>query len=203
MRSDKSVRSIRSIQTAKVGYLVISAALCILGVLLIVYPTISAKALCYILGGVLTVYGIIKMVGYFSKDLYRLAFQHDLTSGIILIALGVIVLINPASLMIFVCSAMGLFFLLDGVLKIQTAFEAKKFGLGRWWLIFAMAVITGLLGLALMLRPGAGSNLLMILLGISILSEGILNLITAITAIKIIKNQRPDVIEGECEERDD
>lgn len=68
---------------------------------------------------------------------------------------------------------------------------------------FAMAVITGLLGLALMLRPGAGSNLLMILLGISILSEGILNLITAITAIKIIKNQRPDVIEGECEERDD
>lgn len=43
----------------------------------------------------------------------------------------------------------------------------------------------------------------MILLGISILSEGILNLITAITAIKIIKNQRPDVIEGECEERDD
>ena len=97
MRSDKSVRSIRSIQTAKVGYLVISAALCILGVLLIAYPAISAKALCYILGGVLTVYGIIKMVGYFSKDLYRLAFQYDLASGALITALGVIMLLRAAN----------------------------------------------------------------------------------------------------------
>lgn len=197
------MRSVLPMRAAKIGYIVMSAALCVLGILLICLPEVFSGLIGVLIGIILIVFGAVRMAGYFSKDLYRLAFQHDLTLGIILIALGVIVLINPASLMIFVCSAMGLFFLLDGVLKIQTAFEAKKFGLGRWWLIFAMAVITGLLGLALMLRPGAGSNLLMILLGISILSEGILNLITAITAIKIIKNQRPDVIEGECEERDD
>ena len=197
------MRSVLPMRAAKIGYIVMSAALCVLGILLICLPEVFSGLIGVLIGIILIVFGAVRMAGYFSKDLYRLAFQHDLTSGLILIALGVIVLINPASLMIFVCSAMGLFFLLDGVLKIQTTFEAKKFGLGRWWLIFAMAVITGLLGLALMLRPGAGSNLLMILLGISILSEGILNLITAITAIKIIKNQRPDVIEGECEERDD
>ena len=195
------MRSVLPMRAAKIGYIVMSAALCVLGILLICLPEVFSGLIGVLIGIILIVFGAVRMAGDFSKDLYR--FQHDLTSGIILIALGVIVLINPASLMIFVCSAMGLFFLLDGVPKIQTAFEAKKFGLGRWWLIFAMAVITGLLGLALMLRPGAGSNILMILLGISILSEGILNLITAITAIKIIKNQRPDVIEGECEERDD
>lgn len=198
------MRSVLPMRAAKIGYIVMSAALCVLGILLICLPEVFSGLIGVLIGIILIVFGAVRMAGYFSKDLYRLAFQHDLTSGIILIALGVIVLINPASLMIFVCSAMGLFFLLDGVLKIQTAFEAKKFGLGRWWLIFAMAVITGLLGLAAHAEARRlGSNLLMILLGISILSEGILNLITAITAIKIIKNQRPDVIEGECEERDD
>lgn len=197
------MRSVLPMRAAKIGYIVMSAALCVLGVLLICIPEFFSGLLGVLIGIVLIVFGAVRMAGYFSKDLYRLAFQHDLTSGIILISLGVIILINPASLMIFVCSAMGLFLLMDGVMKIQTAFEAKKFGLGTWWLIFAMAVLTGLMGLALMLRPGAGSELLMILLGISILSEGILNLITAITAIKIIKHQRPDVIEGECEEHDE
>ena len=197
------MRSVLPMRAAKIGYIVMSAALCVLGLLLICVPGFSAQLLGVLMGIVMIVFGGVRMAGYFSKDLYRLAFQHDLTSGIILIALGVIVLVNPASLMIFVCSAMGLFFLLDGVLKIQTAFEAKKFGLGRWWLIFGLALVTGLLGLALMLRPGAGSLVLMVLLGISLLSEGILNLITAITAIKIIKHQRPDTIEGYGEEKDE
>ena len=62
MRSEKPA-SIRCIQTAKAGYLAVSAALCVLGVVLILFPGISAKALCYILGGVMAVYGIVKMVG--------------------------------------------------------------------------------------------------------------------------------------------
>ncbi|MFQ9732082.1 MAG: hypothetical protein ACLT8X_11075 [Mediterraneibacter faecis] len=37
-------------------------------------------------------YGIIKMIGYFSKDLYCLAFQYDLACGIFLIILGVVAL---------------------------------------------------------------------------------------------------------------
>ena len=34
-------------------------------------------------------FGFIKMIGYFSKDLYRLAFQFDLASGILLMALPI------------------------------------------------------------------------------------------------------------------
>ena len=194
MRSDKSVRSIRSIQTAKVGYLVISAALCILGVLLIVYPTISAKALCYILGGVLTVYGIIKMVGYFSKDLYRLAFQYDLASGALITALGVIMLAIPDGV-ISVTHTVGILILADGLFKIQIAIDAKRFGVSRWWLIAAAAILTGVVGLLLILHPFAGAAAAMILMGVGLLAEGILNLSVVLCAVKIVRHQKPDVIE--------
>ena len=195
MRSDKSVRSIRSIQTAKVGYLVISAALCILGVLLIVYPTISAKVLCYILGGVLTVYGIIKMVGYFSKDLYRLAFQYDLASGALITALGVIMLVIPDGVISVTHTVIGILILADGLFKIQIAIDAKRFGVSRWWLIAAAAILTGVVGLLLILHPFAGAAAAMILMGVSLLTEGILNLSVVLCAVKIVRHQKPDVIE--------
>ena len=35
------------------------------------------------------------------------------------------------------------------------------------------------------------------LLGVSMLAEGILNLSTVITAVKIVKHQQPDVIDAE------
>lgn len=195
MRSDKSVRSIRSIQTAKVGYLVISAALCILGVLLIVYPTISAKVLCYILGGVLTVYGIIKMVGYFSKDLYRLAFQYDLASGALITALGVIMLVIPDGVISVTHTVIGILVLADGLFKIQIAIDAKRFGVSRWWLIAAAAILTGVVGLLLILHPFAGAAAAMILMGVGLLAEGILNLSVVLCAVKIVRHQKPDVIE--------
>ena len=195
MRSDKSVRSIRSIQTAKVGYLVISAALCILGVLLIVYPTISAKVLCYILGGVLTVYGIIKMVGYFSKDLYRLAFQYDLASGALITALGVIMLVIPDGVISVTHTVIGILIFADGLFKIQIAIDAKRFGVSRWWLIAAAAILTGVVGLLLILHPFAGAAAAMILMGVGLLAEGILNLSVVLCAVKIVRHQKPDVIE--------
>ena len=195
MRSDKSVRSIRSIQTAKVGYLVISAVLCILGVLLIVYPTISAKVLCYILGGVLTVYGIIKMVGYFSKDLYRLAFQYDLASGALITALGVIMLVIPDGVISVTHTVIGILIFADGLFKIQIAIDAKRFGVSRWWLIAAAAILTGVVGLLLILHPFAGAAAAMILMGVGLLAEGILNLSVVLCAVKIVRHQKPDVIE--------
>ena len=63
------------IQIAKTGYVIISFAFCVLGVLLIVSPDISTLLLYRIGGIIMLLFGAVKIVGYFSKDLYRLAFQ--------------------------------------------------------------------------------------------------------------------------------
>lgn len=189
------MRSVAPMRAAKIGYIIVSVALCILGVVLIAVPEFSAAALGTVCGVLLIVFGIVRLLGYFSRDLYRLAFQYDLTFGILLIALGVVLLVHPAGLMTFLCIACGIYILSDGLFKIQIALDSKRFGLREWWLILVLAVLTGLCGLALMFRPGEGSSLLMVLLGITLLAEGILNLSTVITAVKIVRNQRPDVIE--------
>ena len=186
-------RSVAPMRAAKIGYIIMSAALCALGILLI-------GIIC---GVLMILFGVVRLTGYFSRDLYRLAFQYDLTCGIVLIALGVIMLANPGSLMTFICISLGLYILVDGMFKIQISLDAKSFGVPSWWVILIFAVITGVCGLALMLRPGEGGSLLMVILGITLVFEGILNFCTVITAVKIIKNQKPDYIEADFIERED
>jgi uncharacterized membrane protein HdeD (DUF308 family) len=195
------MRSVAPMKTAKIGYIVLSAALCGLGVCLIAFPDFSISAAGIVCGVLLFVFGAVRLVGYFSKDLYRLAFQYDLAFGVLMMLLGVILLARPDGLLQFICFSLGFSFLADGLFKIQIAIDAKGFGIREWWLILAMAVITVLFGLALIARPSQSSRVLTVLIGISMLCEGILNAGTMLAAVKIIRHQRPDVILVEAYEQ--
>lgn len=69
----------KRIQTAKTGYIIMSLLSCVLGILLIAVPGFSVALLCRIGGAFLILFGV---VGYFSHDIYHLAFQYDLAFGI-------------------------------------------------------------------------------------------------------------------------
>lgn len=188
-------RSMTPMRVAKTGYVVMSVVFCVVGVLFIALPARSAVMIGRVLGAAMAVFGAVKLVGYFSRDLYRLAFQYDLEFGILLIALGVIVLLRTNGVMDFICIAAGVAILADGLFKIQIAIDSRRFGIRDWWLILALAVVTGGVGLMLIFRPWESVQVLTVLLGAALLAEGVLNLCVALSAVKIVKNQQPDVIE--------
>ncbi len=188
------------IKAAKIGYIAISIALCVLGIILLAVPDFSAVLLCRIGGVIMILFGVVKIVGYCSKDLYRLAFQFDLASGILLIALGIILIIRTDSMMVIMCAIMGVYVLADALLKIQIAMDSRAFGLQKWWLILSAAILTGIVGFLLIFRPTESTQVIMILLGLTLLTEGVLNLITILTAVKIIRRQMPEVIDVDYRE---
>lgn len=188
---------------AKIGYVIMSVVFCVVGILFMVWSDVSTVALGYALGGAMIVFGIIKIVGYFSKDLFRLAFQYDLELGIVLTVLGVIVLTKPFDVMNFIFIAMGIAILTDSLFKARIAYDAKRFGITVWWMILALAIVSGVIGVMLIIRPWESARMLTVLLGISLLSDGVLNLCVAISTVKIVKNQYPDVIEADYYEMED
>ena len=190
-------RSVTPMRAAKTGYVVMSIVFCVVGVLFIALPARSAVMIGRVLGAAMAAFGAVKLVGYFSRDLYRLAFQYDLEFGILLIALGVIVLLRTNGVMDFICIAAGVSILADGLFKIQIAIDARRFGIRDWWLILLLAVVTGGVGLLLVFRPWESVQVLTALLGAALLAEGVLNLCVALSTVKIVKNQQPDVIETE------
>ena len=184
------MRSVAPMKIAKIGYIVVSVLFCIAGILFIALPEISTKIVGIEIGIAAIVFGIVKLIGYFSKDLYRLAFQFDLEFGILMVVLGTIVLFHPENLMAFIAAAFGIAILFDGLFKIRIALDSKRFGIKDWWLILA-----GIIGVALIFDSAFGAGVLTILMGVSLLSEGILNLYTVIRTVLIVENQVPDFVE--------
>ena len=188
------------IKAAKIGYIIISILLCVLGIVLIAVPDFSVTLLCVLGGGIMMLFGLVKIIGYCSKDLYRLAFQFDLAFGILFVVLGFILIIRTDAMVNLICIVMGICVLADALLKIQISIDSRAFGIKKWWLILAMAILTGVAGFLLIFRPSESVQMIMILFGIALIAEGVLNLITILTAVKIIRHQLPEVIDVEyCE----
>lgn len=191
----RNVRSTGPLWAVKTGYIVVSALFCVLGVVLFITAKRCVPWIGRALGIGMVICGAIKLGGYFSKDLFRLAFQYDLAFGILLIAVGIITLCHPGEAMTFLCVMFGIPVLADGLFKIQVAVEAKRFGISQWWLVLLLAVLTGVIGLLLVLRPAEGARVMVMLMGASLLLDGALNLSVALCAVKVVDHQRPDVIE--------
>ena len=115
--ADIRMRSVTPMRIAKIGYIALSIVFCIVGVLLVAWSDIGTQVLSLALGIAMIVFGGIKIVGYFSKDLFRLAFQFDLELGIISAVLGIIVLLNPFGTITFIFIAMGIAILADALFK--------------------------------------------------------------------------------------
>ena len=173
------------IKKAKHSYITISVIMILLGLVLVIWPKMSLSVLCYLIGAVLIIGGIVKLIGYFSRDLYRLAFQFDFAFGILSILLGLVFVVHPEHIISILPIVMGIFVLVDGVLKIQTALDAKTFGLTTWWMIILLAVATCICGLLLIFKPFESAVAMMVLLGITLLIDGIQNLWVGIYTVKV------------------
>ena len=78
----------RKLHIARIGYNAVSVIFCLAAVLYLLFPQLPPLALCIFSGLLLLIYGIIKIVGYFSEDLFCLAFRYDLAFGLLLLPAG-------------------------------------------------------------------------------------------------------------------
>ena len=189
MTHDDDLQSVLPMQIAKFGYILLSIVLCVLGIVRIALPQFPANTFSMLCGVVFIAFGCIRLVGFHAKDLYRLAFQYDGEFGILIIVLGILTFLKPGSFTSMTCVLLGDLVLADALFKIRTTLEAKRFGIEQWWLLLIIAIVTSVLGGALVFYFGSQ---LAFLLGITLIAEGILSLSTALTLVKIIHHQVKD-----------
>lgn len=185
----KGGKKMKTIKQAKWCYIICSVLLIAAGVYIMVRPYASAIIFCRVIGAVSLFYGVSKILGYFSHDLYNLAFQFDLALGVFTLIFGLILLLRSARVVAFMPAILGVFVLVDGVFKLQTAVDAKRFGLSNWWLILLGSLICALFGLLLIIDPFSGNSVLMTFVGLSLAIDGLQNLFNAFYTVKILKNK--------------
>ena len=170
----------KKLKLARDGYLAIALLFCIAAVVCLFFPPLPPLVLCNISGIILIAYGVIKIVGFFSEDLYCLAFRYDFAFGLLILVVGVLMLIKNNDVT-------GYLTLLDSLFKIQMVKEASDFGLNGWNVILTIAIATGVISVLLIV--GCFSSLLATkaLVAGALLAEGCINFCVIQWAVRLPK----------------
>lgn len=178
------------IKNFKNMYSILTICLILVGAVLLIAPGIALDVECIIFGIYMIIYGAVKIMGYFAKDAYQLAFQFDLALGIVIAIVGIVFVCRTARVVQLLSTCIGIVMLVDATFKIQTSIDSKRFGISRWWLMLILAVIVAAIGILLILMPGETTRLMVRLIGLNLCMDGILNLVIVIDTVKTDKALR-------------
>lgn len=170
------------VKQAKIVNIIIFSFMAAIGIFFWIFaplPTlvevIMLSVLCILVGGA-------KILGYLSNDLYRLAFQFDFAIGLFLIAIGILSLIFEREDVLNLARLFGIYVLIDGLLKVQTSFDAKKFGISKWFIMLITSLLVVAAGIVTLIAPYEEHLSQIFILCVSLLVDGLVNIwITAYT----------------------
>lgn len=187
----------KSLSSTKNLYILLTIVCIVGGALLLIWPRLGLNVLCKISGIFLLIYGAAKISSYFTKDLFQLAFQFDLGLGIVAMLLGVLMLFKTAKIVSIFSFCVGIFLFVDSALKIQTSFEAKKFGIEKWYLILILSIISGIVGVCLLFSPSRTAGVIVRLVGLGICLNGVMNLVVVLNTVRIIEGSEDGFLDDD------
>lgn len=180
----------------RIWAIVISICMLVLGVLTLIWPKISAVAVCYILGIMCIGAGVYEIVRYFELGFVGLLFQHDLVLGIFSILAGVLLIIHPIGAAAFLPIVAGIYIVMGSIFDIQISVEMRRMGIKNWMPSLILGIVGAVFAFFLILNPFDGVTALMIYVGVSLIIGSIQSIYTVhciSRAVKVYKTD--DVIE--------
>lgn len=174
---------------------IISAVLIILvGLVLVIFPSQTLSAICYVLGGIAIAMGVVRTVRYFKLDhTYPYIFQSDLMVGLIAIALGIFMISQPKAVLSLLPFLFGLLLIGCGIGNILRAVDAKKAQFAQWSLLLALAIVSIVLGGVILFNPFAVMETVVIFIGAGLIYQGVTDLITTLVVKKRLHEWKKSV----------
>lgn len=170
------------VKQAKIINLIIHSLLSVAGLVLLLLNDLTIPQELIVISVLFILVGAAKILGYFSNDLYRLAFQFDFAIGIYLIIIGGLFLFVGKQDPQAIFKLFGIYVLFDGLLKMQTAFDAKKFGMRKWIIVLITAIVLVMVGVMTLISQYSEPLPQFVFLAISFMLDGMVNIfITAYT----------------------
>ncbi len=135
------------VRKAKITNVIAAALMALSGLLLIFLPDLRDTLPQRILLAVLFfLNGAARLLGYFSNDLYRLAFQFDFACGIFSAILALAIAFVPETTLHNLPLLLTAYVVLDALFKLQMSFDARRFGMHGWGAMLATSIVLVLAG---------------------------------------------------------
>ena len=175
--------------------IIASLAYLVLGIIMIIIPDQINNVICYILGAVLTVYGLFNIISFFLNNEDNM--YPELIVGIIATAFGIFALFTPDIIRNIVSTIIGIVIVIDSFMDVKKSFQLKALGMKRWWIAFLVSALIIIFGLCTLFLPHFFGNMLMIVLGIALVYEGLSGFVIVALISRYSKRSEKEMIPTE------
>lgn len=204
----------KKVKQARLELILLAIANVVLGVVMLIKPDDAVEFVCRAIGIVLVIWGIIRIVNYFRVAVVEAFGSFGLVQGVALIAFGAYIAVSPRVMAEVFTVMTAILVIIGGVIKIQYSVDLNRMKSAHWWIELVAAIALIILGAVALFDPFATNTALMVFVGISLIIDGVFDLVS-ITRISIIakrigknvknamNNGDGSVIEGEIVVKND
>lgn len=177
------------VKEVKIIHVIVSGLLLLSGLFLAIWPELAKITARWLVGANFVLVGAIRVLGYFSNDLYRLAYQSDFAMGGLTVILGVLIFLSPANVLLLLPYVMGTYIIIDGLLKLQTAFDARGFGMRKWGGLLSSAIAVTVCGIIALIGAPTWNG--MILTGVALAVDAAENIWNTMGTVRVRAKDSP------------
>ena len=171
----------------KTNVVVDSILTIIIGVLFILMPTGSNTVLVNIIGVAVFCVGIVDIVYYIRSKVKVLLWSGDLLAGILKCILGIFTITHTGFMLLIISYAFSIYLIIDGIHSLEQGIELAKASVSGWLLHIVFSILIILCGATLLFQPFSALQTAGIWLGISLLADGLVSLVTVHRLTKATK----------------
>ena len=161
-----------------------SVATVAIGLLLVIYPDFTGKAICYIIGVVLISKGALGILARYRNKNLPQPVVFELMGGITTCFMGLFVIRRSAMLISIIPFVVGMFLLISSVTSLQKAFEMKRLNYAKWNHGLVFTLIKLALALIIVMNPFGTAMALTRFIGACLVYDGATGLVTVFESVK-------------------
>lgn len=175
--------------------IVTSVIIFVLGIFLFVEPDVIINMISIVFGGIILIPGITTLIDYFKNK-----YQPSLVTGVVTVIIGMILIINTklvASILPFI---LGIFFIVNGINRMQYALELRKTNNGNYVASLIISILIILSGVLFVINPFGGALVITKVMGMFMIIYSVLDIVNSIIIKKEVNNVEK-IIEAEVVEK--
>ena len=157
----------KSFNIITIGSIIIDVIIVILGIFLISNPAVGLESALTLIGVLLLVSGIYSIIKFIMNP--KSIFKFELIYGILSIIAGSFAMFRPFAVASLIVILVGIWLIVTSLIKLSLALELRKFKEDSWIFDLAVAILTLVLGVLLLINPFSGYIVLSTYVGIMII----------------------------------
>ena len=150
----------------------------VVGLLLILLNEMVTNVAAWALAAGMVLVGGWLLLRYLRAGLEKRLAGVDMALGLVLLLAGVLLICSPEDMKEVFPKIWGLSLIFGGFLKIQYAFDEKSVKVNKWWIMLIFAAVSLAIGILALLNRTVFGESQHLVIGIFMLSEAVLDLIT-------------------------